>query len=389
MDTLKGRYIGLILLFALGGLTSCAQFDKYSSDSTPSKPIVTPYDPQSAVPKELAELSEIKPVNPFLAGLSAKEIEQVKKEALRVYGRDWRVIGIRSQYVRAPMLKALDEVGAPTELQIVPVVESSYNPYAQSEVGASGLWQLMPQTAKELKIKSTRHFDGRRDIAASTKGAAKFLMRQHRRFGNWPMAFASYHLGPGGVQRRLDRRPWQPGDGLKRLPPPPITKTYVRHLLGLIALHDEGRLSFPAPYPTKKIKLQTPVNLADLHKKSGLPEHQIFRFNPKLGLAQYYDDKPSTIELRVSQKRVDSIKKQIPAKPPTFVTIQVESGETMRDVSRKYGASIGEILRANPGLPPVRLAKGQKIRIPARLLSDEHAETNPLAKPTPSLVAAN
>jgi len=369
------------------GLSACAQLPKFGSNE--SKPIVTPYDPQQAVPKEMAELSQIKPINPFLAGLTTEEIRQVKKEALRTYGRDWRVIGIRSQYVRAPLLEALDEINAPQELQIIPVVESSYNPYAESEVGASGLWQLMPQTADDLRIKTTKYFDGRRDIAASTKGAAKFLMRQHRRFGNWPMAFASYHLGPAAVQRRLDRRPWSPGDGLKRMPLPPITKTYIRHILGLIALHEEGRLEFPEPYPTKTIQVQAPVDLAELHEKSNLPEHQIFRFNPKLALAQYYGDKTTKLTLRISLKRVPAIKKHLPEEPPEYTTITVQAGETMQDICNTYGASINTIRKANPGLPPVRLVTGQKIRIPTQLLSDAHAESNPLAKPDPTMLASN
>ena len=388
MDKRNGTRIGLILLLGIG-LSACAQLPKFGGGDAKLQPIVTPYEPGSELPKELAELSKEKPINPFLAGLSAKEIRMVKQEAMRTYGRDWRVIGVRSQYVRAPLLEALEEVNAPMELQIVPVVESSYNPYAESEVGASGLWQLMPMTAGDLRIKSNKYFDGRRDITASTKGAAKFLMRQYRRFGNWPMAFASYHLGPAAVQRRLDRRPWTPADGLKRMPLPPITKTYIRHLLGLIALHADGRLTFPEPFPTKIIKVQAPVDLAKLHEKSNLPKHQIFRFNPKLALAQYYGDKKAELTLRISLRRVPAIKKHLPKEPPRYTVITVRKGETMRDICDAYGATIRDIREANRGLPPVRLVAGQKIRIPTRLLSDDHAKANPLAKPNPTLVASN
>lgn len=390
MSGLKRSHIGVVLLLAVPLLSSCAQLEKVSGrNDTPSGLFEAPHNPKPAAPKEAEEQPETGPASPFLAGLSSREIERVKAEALRRYGRDWKVIGRRSRYVRAPMLEALAEAGAPSELQIVPVVESGYNPYARSTAGASGLWQLMPQTARELKIRSDRSFDGRRNVYASTKGAARHLMRQYRRLGNWPMAFASYHLGAGGVRRRLIRRPWKPEDGLRKLPLPPITKTYVRHLIGLIALHEEGKLRFPAPYPTRKIKVRTPVDLVDLHRKSGLPKHQIFRFNPGLGLAQYYENRPATLELRISKRRVHAIKEHIPSKPPEFVKIRVGAGETMRHISEKFDTSIGELLRANPDLPPVRLTRGQILRIPARLLNNAHAEPNPLSAAASGLLAAN
>ena len=370
------------------GMSACAQLPKFS-DLSGSGSAVVVVEPQPKALKEQAAPAEVKPVSPFLAGLTPEEIKKIKREALRTYGRDWRVIGVRSQYVRAPLLAALDEIKAPRELQLIPVVESSYNPYAESEAGASGLWQLMPRTADDLRIKTSKYFDGRRDIAASTKGAAKFLMRQHRRFGNWPMALASYHLGPAAVQRRLDRRPWTPANGLRRMPLPPITKTYIRHILGLIALQEEGRLAFPEPFPTRTIQVQAPVDLAELHEKSNLPAHQIFRFNPKLALAQYYGDKTEKLTLRISLRRVPAIKKHLPEEPPEYTTITVQAGETMEDICSTYGTTIRTVREANPELPPVRLVAGQRLRIPSRLLNDTHAEANPLAKPAPTMVASN
>ena len=370
------------------GMSACAQLPKFS-DLSGSGSAVVVVEPQPKALKEQAAPAEVKPVSPFLAGLTPEEIKKIKREALRTYGRDWRVIGVRSQYVRAPLLGALDEIKAPRELQLIPVVESSYNPYAESEAGASGLWQLMPRTADDLRIKTSKYFDGRRDIAASTKGAAKFLMRQHRRFGNWPMALASYHLGPAAVQRRLDRRPWTPANGLRRMPLPPITKTYIRHILGLIALQEEGRLAFPEPFPTRTIQVQAPVDLAELHEKSNLPAHQIFRFNPKLALAQYYGDKTEKLTLRISLRRVPAIKKHLPEEPPEYTTITVQAGETMEDICSTYGTTIRTVREANPELPPVRLVAGQRLRIPSRLLNDTHAEANPLAKPAPTMVASN
>ena len=280
----------------------------------------------------------------FLAGLSDHEVESIKKEAWREYGRFWRGVATRSRYVRQPLIETLDKVGAPRELQMVPVVESSYNPYVVSSVGATGLWQLMPVTADDMRVKSDRYFDGRRDIKSSTKGAAKYLTKQYRRFGNWPMAFAAYHLGPNAVQRRLNRRPWQPEDGLKKMPLPPITKTYIRHIIGLIALHDEGSLHFPEPFATKTVKLQTPVDLAHLQELAELPKDQIFRFNPQLKFGQYYDGKPQTIYVRISRVRLKSLKPHI-SEPNTHLTIKVGKGENLEMISQRFRTSTYAILK--------------------------------------------
>jgi len=363
----------LLILLSLT-LLSCAQsqnpewYSFWDSDKQ-SEPV----QQEQIDEKTLTALS-----NPFLAGLSRSDISKIKQEAWREYGRHWRGVATRSRYVRQPMLETLDKVGAPRALQMVPVVESSYNPYVISSVGASGIWQLMPDTASDMRVKSDKNFDGRRDIRSSTKGAAKYLTTQYRRFGNWPMAFAAYHLGPNAVQRRLDRRSWKPEDGLKKMPLPPITKTYIRHIIGLIALHEEGTISFPAPYRTKTIKLQTPVDLALLHETSELPENQIFHFNPKLKLKQYYDGKPQTLYLRISRTRLKKVRQNIPSEPSEYLTV-VAKGESLQSIGQRYKTSTYALRADNPGIG-MRPEAGTRVRIPVKVLKRINAERNPLAR---------
>ena len=324
----------------------------------------------------------------FFSGLTTMEIEKIRMEAWNTYGAHWETIARRSQYVRQPLLETLKKAAAPEALQMIPVVESSYDPYAQSEVGATGLWQLMPLTAEDLHIKSDRFVDGRREIEASTRGAAIFLLKQRKRFGNWPLAFAAYHLGPSGVQKRIDRRPWQPEDGLEKLPLPPITKTYIRHILGLIALHQVGELQFPEPFATGVIHVQTPVNLDVLHQKAELPKDQLFRFNPELNLKHYYGKKSSPIALRVTRWRVPAVKKHISEKPKTYMTIAIRKGERLKDIVKRYHTSVRELQQTNSG-NLTQLARNGKLRIPAKLLKRVKAEKNPLVKAPVSMVADN
>lgn len=328
---------------------------------------------------EPAKAEAVIAVNPFLVGLTEHEIENIRDEAWRHYGHNWLSIAKRSRYVRQPLLETLDKHGYARELQMVPVVESSYDPYAVSSVGATGLWQLMPETAADLRIKSNRYFDGRRDIRSSTRGAAKYLTKQYRRFGNWPMALAAYHLGPNAVQRRLNRHPWSPAQGLRALPLPPITKTYIRHTLGLIILHQEAVIAFPDPYKTTTITINTPLNLEELHRKAELPINQIFRFNPELTLEQYFDGRPKKLSLRISQVRLTKVKQALANSAVDHLPIYITKDETVEALSSRYRTSNYTLLKYNPGLPAT-LKAGSEVRIPVSVVKRLAASKNPMLK---------
>ncbi|EAU55690.1 lytic transglycosylase domain-containing protein [Mariprofundus ferrooxydans] len=365
----------VILLASLTTFSACAQFNGGSSFSDWFRP---PPPPATAVATP--------PPSPFLADLSEGEIASVKAEAMRVYGPSWQRISERSRYVRQPLVETLARYGAPIALQMIPVVESGYNPYARSEVGATGLWQLMPETATDLRIRSNKLVDGRRDIEASTRGAAHFLLKQYARFGSWPLAFAAYHLGPSGVQRRIDRHPWHNGDGLRRLPLPPITKTYIRHILGLIALQRDGQLLLPPPYPTSTVVIHSPVDLERLHNVAGMRKNQLFRFNPKLARMQYYHDRPKQLSLRITQKGAKRVHHIIPSAASNKLYIRVQRGESIAQISRHYRVSVYVLKKENPELVARGLRQGMRLNIPVKDLSRAKITANPLIKkPSPEL----
>jgi len=95
--------------------------------------------------------------------------------------------------------------GIPKELAKIAFIESSFNLKAHSKVGASGIYQLMPGTAKQFKLKVTSTIDERRDPVKSARAAAKLLKENYRILKQWPLAITAYNHGAYGLKKAIRR----------------------------------------------------------------------------------------------------------------------------------------------------------------------------------------
>jgi membrane-bound lytic murein transglycosylase D len=132
----------------------------------------------------------------------------------------------------------LERAGMPTELALLPEVESRYNPRAVSPKSASGMWQFMPYTGTEMGLVQNGWYDGRNDILASTRGAIAYLKQLNDEFnGDWALALASYNAGPGRVRsaQRVNKARGKPTD-FWSLNLPTETEQYVPKLLAIADL---------------------------------------------------------------------------------------------------------------------------------------------------------
>ncbi len=91
--------------------------------------------------------------------------------------------------------------GMPSEIALLPMVESAFNPSAYSVSRASGIWQFIPSTGKKFGMQQNWWYDGRRDVISATNGALDYLQKLHDMFGDWQLALAAYNCGEGAVLR--------------------------------------------------------------------------------------------------------------------------------------------------------------------------------------------
>ena len=175
------------------------------------------------------------------------------------------------------IVEELEVRGMPTELALLPYIESAFNPQAVSSAKAAGMWQFMPATGTFFDLKQNVFRDDRRDVLASTRAALDYLQKLYGMFGDWHLALAAYNWGEGSVGRAIARnqRAGLP-TGYVDLSMPNETRYYVPKLQAvknIVAQPDRFRADLPVienhPYfqtvdLTRDIDVSLAARLADV-----------------------------------------------------------------------------------------------------------------------------
>ena len=153
----------------------------------------------------------------------------------------------RSKKYLFHVVEELELRNMPTELALLPFIESAFNPQAVSSAKAAGMWQFMPATGKYFELKQNAFRDDRRDVLASTRAALDYLEKLHGMFGDWHLALAAYNWGEGSVGRAIakNKRAGLP-TGYADLNMPMETRFYVPKLQAI-----KNIVSQPEAFGTK------------------------------------------------------------------------------------------------------------------------------------------
>jgi membrane-bound lytic murein transglycosylase D len=273
---------------------------------------------------------------------------------------------VRSGRWREQIEASLRRHGVPVELAALPLVESAFDPGARSHVGASGLWQFMPGTAK-LYLPMDQAVDGRHDPFLASDAAARLLADNFRVTGTWPLAITSYNHGANGMKRARDQlgsdfhRIWRdyrsPSFGFAS------RNFYVSFLAASDIFQDPerffGKLHFDAPDRSIGVPLPARMTLDAAARALGVGRKALADLNPAL-LPAAVDGRramPAGYVLRVPDGRrpATELAALLRAGPhvaaagdvPGEGQHRVRRGETLSQIAARHGVSLRELTALN------------------------------------------
>lgn len=282
----------------------------------------------------------------------------------------------------------LRENNMPLELALLPIVESAYDPFAVSPSRAAGVWQFIPQTARNFGLKQNSYYDGRRDIVASTDAAIRYLKRLHSMFdGDWLLAIAAYNAGEGTVGRAIkkNRSAGKPTD-FWSLPLSQQTQSYVPQLIAISkAVGNPAKYGLTLnaipnhPYFTS-INVSSAVDLAQAARLANINPKELRQLNA--GYSRWITDTAGPHQLLVPIADASAFTlslANLPQVTPPKISgnYRVKSGDTLGGLAKRFGTSVSAIKSLN-NLKNNHLKINQSLQIPGQeaVLSEyaKHAE---------------
>lgn len=287
----------------------------------------------------------------------------------------------------------------PTEIALLPIVESAFYPYALSRMQAAGLWQFIPSTGRIYGLKQDWWFDGRQDVYLSTLAALDFLQSLYELNNqDWFLALASYNAGYGRIQQataRLKREDADADVNYWSIRPylPRETRHYVPQLLAvsyLIKHREKYELAIEAipnePYLTR-IELDRQIDLNKIADAIGLKAELIKHLNPGYLKSVTPPQGPHNVMIPISHQAAFE---QALADNNDLFNIRwqrhtIARGDTLGGIAHRYKTNIAQIRQLN-SLRGNTIRAGQTllIPVPAKATSPAPTQLASQSRPTQS-----
>ena len=376
------------MMTRLDSLTTFA-FSKKNEYFGNAATVTTPYNPNYSDEQIKKKLAQIPALFPMSFNNDVKTYINYFTQVKRGYTS--RMLGLGDVYF--PMFEEyIDKMKLPTELKYLPIIESAFNPVAQSRVGATGMWQIMYKTGRMLGLDMNSYIDERMDPRLSTEAGLAYLQQLYGIYGDWQLALAAYNAGPGNVNKAIAN-----AGGVKNfwaIKPflPMETQNYVPSFIGVVyamTYHDDYKIAATKPIfnPTfiDTVMIQDRVSLAHISSMIGIPKEEISFLNPSLKLGIIPSSElgfalrlPIGYLARFESKRAEIINdptmimdqplassgltEDIWVTVPKILTHVVKKGETLASIARKYAVDLTDIKKWNK-LKTTSLKSGQKLTI--------------------------
>lgn len=286
-----------------------------------------------------------------------------------------RMVERSSRYLHH-IVEEIEKRGMPTELALLPMVESAYNPTAYSRSHASGLWQFVPSTGKQYKLEQNWWVDERRDIVASTAAALDYLQYIYELHGDWHLALASYNWGEGAVGKAINRNKanGMPTDYLS-LTMPEETRNYVPKLQALknvfsnpnilASLNIRGvpnRPYFATVTSNGNIDVKLAAQLAEM------PVREFVALNPAHNRPVIKSETPMVIPAHKVDTFISNLEAHEESEKPlsSWQAYTLRAGDKLEEVAPRFGMTVANLKAVNGINGRIKLAPGLTLLVAAQ-----------------------
>ncbi|KLV07242.1 hypothetical protein ABT56_06830 [Photobacterium aquae] len=260
----------------------------------------------------------------------------------------------------------------PIEIALLPFVESSFDQFAFSSKGASGLWQITAPTGRTFGLNIIRGYDGRRDIVQSTDAALDLLAYLHDKFdGNWLHAIAAYNTGEGRVKKAIKKNK-KAGRSTEfwALELPKETRMYVPKLLAMaeiVAKRHQLNLPFSdikAHTVIEPVIVKNKIKLKTIAQHSGVPSKMLYQLNPGYTAGVTHSKGDNYILLpsaNITEFYANSHESRYAKEK--FTVYDIKHGDSLNELAWLNNISVDEIKQLNR-LNDSFIRVGQKLLLP-------------------------
>jgi membrane-bound lytic murein transglycosylase D len=278
------------------------------------------------------------------------------------------------------VVNELEENRMPLEFALLPMVESSYDPFAYSPGRASGLWQFIPSTGRRFGLQQDWWQDERRDTVAATAAAIDYLTSLHNRFNDdWLLAIAAYNAGQGNVSRaiRKNKKRGKPADYWE-LKLPLETRNYIPKLLAwrhILLNADDYQISLPEipnqPY-FEVVDVGSQIDLAEAAKLAQVSIDEIYQLNPAFN--RWATDPLPPHNLLVPRPHAEIFRENLQKVPLnqrlTWQRHIIKPNDSLIKIAKKFNTTPSLISRVND-LRSDKIQAGKPLLIPSASEADE------------------